>query len=102
MRTRLLVFAAVLSFGSACSDAPVGLDANQASTRLIAPPGTTLDQNIYSLFQLYPAGLRTAGLNRWNTIKSAYAAGRLDQSKSQLLSLSSAFAARASSRTART
>lgn len=88
MRTRFLVFAAVLSLGAACSDAPLGVDGTSSATRLIVPPGSTLDQAIYSLFELYPAGIRTAGLNRWNTIKSAYAAGRLDNAKGQVLSLS--------------
>ena len=59
MRSRFLVFAAVLSFASACSDAPSPLDPNGMATRLIAPPNGVLDQAIYDLVALYPTGTET-------------------------------------------
>ena len=88
MRARFSVFAAVLVLGAACSDQPLVPDAGTASRQIVAPNGT-LDENIYTLFQLYPKGLSTAGLNRWNTVKRLYQGGKLDQAKDQVVQLAS-------------
>jgi len=88
MRARFPVFAAVLLLGAACSDQPLTPDGGAANRQIVAPNGS-LDENIYAIFQLFPKGLATAGLNRWNTVKRTYGAGNVDQAKSQVLQLAS-------------
>ena len=83
MRQRRLLPAVVLIF-AACSDAPrmTEVDGSTATQKVVAPSGT-LDQNIYSLFQLFPKGQATAGLNRWTTVKRAYETGVANPAKMQ-------------------
>lgn len=82
MRTRVLLSAAAVVFAAACGDqGDVTGTGGFASSRQIAPASGTLEQNIYALFSLYPQGITSAGLNRWNTLKRAYGVGLSDASK---------------------
>ncbi|HET9425578.1 MAG TPA: CARDB domain-containing protein [Gemmatimonadaceae bacterium] len=81
MRPRYLLAAAVL-FVAGCTDNPGLTEAgSDAAARQIVAPVGTLEQNIYTLFQLFPKGLSTAGLNRWTTVKRAYQAGLANPAK---------------------
>src|SRR5947207_567683 len=81
MRARFSILAGFLSLCGllACSDNP-----NQVKTlgdgrpTVIVTPTETLDQSVATILALFPQGLQTAAISRWDNVKRKYAAGQSD------------------------